>query len=55
LNCSDNNLKILDLINNSQLTKLSCSNNKLSSLDLTNNKLIKYPYVEGNLFDKPIR
>jgi hypothetical protein len=47
LNCSDNDIKELDLINAIQLEILTCSNNKLKIIDNAE-KCLKRIYCDGN-------
>lgn len=49
LDCSDNQLKSLDVSGNVNLEKLNCSRNPISSLDLSNNTKLKEWSYPGNI------
>ncbi len=48
LYCSNNNLEILDVSNNPELTDLSCYGNNLETLDVSNNPELKELYCGRN-------
>lgn len=48
LDCSNNQLEVLDLSKNTQLEELSCSGNKLNSLDISKNDSLKALFCDGN-------
>ena len=48
LDCSQNQLKSLDLTKNTNITSLNCSYNQLTNLDLTNNTAITHLYCNNN-------
>ena len=48
LNCSDNNLSSLSVINNVNLTELYCSNNSITSLDVTSLSALKIFWCANN-------
>lgn len=48
LDCSNNQLEVLDLSKNIQLEELSCSGNKLNSLDISKNDSLKALFCDGN-------
>jgi len=53
LNCSDNQLKSLNVSKNTALTSLNCSENQLTSLDVSKNTALTTLVCEGNKFDCP--
>lgn len=46
--CDENELTVLDLSHNTQLSQLHATFNKLQSLDLSNNKSLTRLYIDGN-------
>lgn len=48
LDCSDNNLKTLDLSDNKYLTKVDCGGNKLTSIDVTENDELETLICDDN-------
>ncbi|MFA9372158.1 MAG: T9SS type A sorting domain-containing protein [Labilibaculum antarcticum] len=48
ISCYNNNLKSINIDNNTKLTQLICSGNQLSSLNTNNNKLLKQINCYGN-------
>ncbi|MDM8161010.1 T9SS type A sorting domain-containing protein [Labilibaculum sp. K2S] len=48
ISCYDNNLKSINIDNNTKLTQLICSGNQLTSLSTNNNKLLKQIDCYGN-------
>ncbi|NRB60222.1 MAG: T9SS type A sorting domain-containing protein [Winogradskyella sp.] len=49
LNCSNNNLSVLDVSNNISLTLLACGSNSLANLDVSNNVLLTTVECSGNM------